>query len=163
MVWVDGEPELGPSFPGQVVEERVGDLNQLAALLADEMPVHRRRQVVGRRPVPEMGMDVEAQPLELIEVAVDGGDVDVGSLGLDLVTELLGRPVTFGGEEGTEEEASRRGHPTTVLAYELEGILERDRLGGFCRFGRGATHVAIVPGMRSGSSGDLDAIAKQSQ
>ena len=86
MVWVDGEPEFGPGFPGQAVEERVGDLDQLAALLAHEMPVHRCRQVIRRRTVPEMGMDDDTQPLELIEVAIDRGDVDVGSLGLDLVT-----------------------------------------------------------------------------
>jgi len=105
VVWVDGEPELRASFPGQAVEEAVGDLYQLAALLADEVPVHRRRQVIRRRTVSEVGMDDETEPLELIEVAIDGRDVDVGSLALDLVAELFGRPVAIGCEERTEQEA----------------------------------------------------------
>ena len=50
---------------------RLGDLDQAPALLAHEVPVHRRREVVGRRPVTEVGVDDDAEALELLEVAID--------------------------------------------------------------------------------------------
>ena len=68
--------------------------------------VDRAGQVVRGRPVAEVRVHHHAESLELLEVAVDRRDVDVGILGLDLERELLGRPVARGGEEGTQQEAA---------------------------------------------------------
>jgi len=46
-----------------------------------------------------------AEPLELLQVAIDGGEVDVGRLGLDELGQLLGAAVPRHVEQGMEEEA----------------------------------------------------------
>jgi hypothetical protein len=51
-------------------------------------------------------MDDHAEALELVEVPVDGGQVDVRSLGLDLARQFLGRPVTLGCEQRVEEDST---------------------------------------------------------
>ncbi len=56
---------------GQPVEHGLGDLDQTPALLAHEVPVHRRREGVGRGPVTEVRMDDHAEALELVEVPID--------------------------------------------------------------------------------------------
>ena len=76
-----------------------------AALLAQEVPVDGARQVVGGRAVTEVRVHDDAEALELIEVAIDGREVDVGVLRLHLGGQLFGCPVTAGGEECPEQNA----------------------------------------------------------
>ena len=60
--------------------------------------------MIRRRAVPEMGVHDDAEALQLVEVAVDGGEVDVGGLGLHFAGELLGRPVAFRREQRAQQE-----------------------------------------------------------
>ena len=75
---VDGEPEVPLGLPGQFVEQVVPRLDALSALGTDQMAVGVGRQLVGHRTVAEMGVAHDAELLQLLEVPVDGGRVDVG-------------------------------------------------------------------------------------
>ena len=55
VVGVDGEPELRLGLLGQTAEQGIG-ASIISALLADEVPMRGGGQVVGRRPVPEVGV-----------------------------------------------------------------------------------------------------------
>ena len=57
------------------------------------MAVHGRGQVVGGGAVPEVGVHDDPEALKLLEVPVDGREVDVGGLGLHLGGEFLGAAV----------------------------------------------------------------------
>ena len=72
VVGIDGEAEPGLGVRGQATEQGVGCLDHLSALLTDEVPVGRTGQVVRRRPVPEVGVDDDAQSFQLVQVAIDG-------------------------------------------------------------------------------------------
>ena len=74
---VDGETEAGAGLPGEGGEHLRGRLDRRPASLAHEVAVGRRGQMVGGRPVAEVGVDYHTEALELVEVAVDGGHVDV--------------------------------------------------------------------------------------
>ena len=106
MMRIDGEPEAGPCLLREPVEERVGNLDQLPAVLAHEVTVHRGGQVICRWAMPEMGVHDDTEALQLVEVAVDGREVDVGGLGLHFAGELLGRPVAFRGKQRAQQEAT---------------------------------------------------------
>jgi hypothetical protein len=92
---VDGEPESDPSVLGQAVEQLFGYLNELPALLAHEVTVHGCGQVIRGGAMPEVGVDHDTQALQLIEVAIDGREMDVRSLGLHLGGKLLDGLVTL--------------------------------------------------------------------
>ena len=62
----------------QLDKKRAGRLGDAPAHVANEMAVIVGGQVIRRRPMPEMTMDHDAEPLELVEVAVDRRHVDVG-------------------------------------------------------------------------------------
>ena len=90
---IDREAEMTPCSRGQAVEVVLGGLDHRPARFAHEMPVRLRGQVIEGRSVPEVSMDDDSEPLELVEVPVDGRQVDVGSAGLDLGSQLFGGPV----------------------------------------------------------------------
>ena len=102
MVRVDGEGELRLGRPGQATEELVGRLDHGAAHLTDEMAVGRRGEVVRGRAVAKMGVDDDAKAFELFEVPVDRRQVDIGGLVLHLGRQLLGGPMSAGGEQGPQ-------------------------------------------------------------
>lgn len=79
MVGVDREPGLLERRRRERREELIADLEHRSAFLADEMAVRRRGEVVGRGAVAEMHMGDDAEPLELLEVAVNGRDVKSGA------------------------------------------------------------------------------------
>jgi hypothetical protein len=84
MIRVDLEAESGLGLFGQVTEHVAGSFYGGPALLADQMAVGPSGQVVGGRAVRQVGVQHDSQPLEFVEVAVDGREVDIRSLGLDL-------------------------------------------------------------------------------
>ncbi len=69
---VDGEAESCFRPAGQSEEQVVWCLDQRAALLADEMCMRLRGQLVGGRAVPEMGVHDHPEKLEVLQVPVDG-------------------------------------------------------------------------------------------
>ena len=95
---------LGPV--GEADEQLVGCLDRAAAVLAHEMAMGAGGQVVGGRAVPEVGMDDDPEPFELLEVPVDGGEVDVGSSRLDDGRQILGAVMARVVEDGLQEQAA---------------------------------------------------------
>src|SRR6185437_758775 len=70
------------------------DLGDPAALRADQVHVcGLGRQVVARRPMPEMGMRDQAELFEQLQRPVDGGDVHPAGGLLDVGADLLGSGV----------------------------------------------------------------------
>ena len=85
---LEAEAPLGTL--GHRLEQVVRSLDRRAAHLADEVAVGLGRQVVGRRAVPEVGVDDDAEALELLEVAIHRGGVDVGRERANRDEQLLG-------------------------------------------------------------------------
>jgi hypothetical protein len=56
--------------------------------------------------VAEVGVDDDAEPFELLQVPVDGGQMHVGRVGLHFDRQLLGRTVLTVVEERLEEQSS---------------------------------------------------------
>ena len=112
----EAEPGLGR--PGQTPEELVGGLDHRPAGLADEVGVGERGELVGGRAVPEVGVDDHAEVLEVLEVAVDGREVDVGGA---LPGPLRPAPRRSGGPR------PRRGPPTGCAGRRWPGPRGRGR------------------------------------
>jgi hypothetical protein len=121
---VDGEPVAGPGSGGEGLEEADGRLEGGAALLADEVAVGLVGEVVVGRAVSEVGVVDEAEPLELVEVAVDGGQVDVGGEGLHVGGQLLGRAVGASGVEAAKEQPPGRRDAGAARPELVEGVVD---------------------------------------
>jgi hypothetical protein len=78
-----------------------------------------------------------AQPLELFQVPVDGREVDVWRLLLDLRCEVIHGSVTLRLKERSQQKAPRRGNPASVTAHQFENVLERVGFSRLRRLGRG--------------------------
>jgi hypothetical protein len=147
VVGVDGEAVVRLGVSGEAAEHGVGDVDRRPTLLADEVPVGRRGQVIGGRPVADVGVDHDAQALELVEVAVDGRGVHVGQLGLHGCRQLLGAPVLAGREERAEEDPPRRGDPSPVLSHHGQHVFDPG-VGA----GRVGVRVSAAVGVRAAPS-----------
>lgn len=111
---IDREAEVTPSSRRETLEVILGGLDHRPARLADKMPVSLRGQVIEGRPVPEVRMDDHTEPLEFVEVPVNGRQVDVRSVGLYLSGQLLGSPVPGTFEEAVHQQTTRSGDPAAV-------------------------------------------------
>jgi len=125
VVRIDVEVELRLRRPRQAQEDLVGRLDHGAALFADEMAVSTRSEMVRGGAVAEMGMDDDAQPLQVVEVAVDRRDVDIGSDGLDLGAQFLGGAVSSGIEQRVQEQDAGARHPSPLLPKQGQDVLDR--------------------------------------
>ena len=97
VVGVDLEAVTGQDAGLQLVEQGGVGLDDAAAGLADEVLVGDRLVEVPRgRPVPEVGVVGDAELLEAIQTAVDGGLVDLGVPGMDVGGELFRGAVLAG-------------------------------------------------------------------
>ena len=97
------KPYWSAATNASALEELLGCLNDRPAGLADEVPVALGGEVVGRRAMAEMGMDDDTEPLELLEVAIDGRQVHIGRESLHLGCEVLGRVMGAVGEQATKQ------------------------------------------------------------
>jgi len=77
----------------------------------------------------QVGMDDDAQLLEVFEVPVDGGEVDIGGPGLHLAGQLLGRLVPLGAEDGLQEEAPGRGGAPPSFSHQRQHGVHGARRG----------------------------------
>lgn len=111
-VYVEVEPGGGKSR--EPSKDLVRSLDHRAAFLTDEVPVRPCGQMVGGGTVSEMGVDDDAQALQIVEISVDGRHVDFGRDRLDLGPQFVGGPVPRGSEQRVEEEDSRAGHPSPL-------------------------------------------------
>ena len=111
-VYVEVEPCGGEARKSS--KDLVRSLDHGPALLTDEVSVRPCGQMVGGGTVSEMGVDDDAQALQIVEIPVDGRHVDLGRDGLDLGPQFVGGPVPRGSEQRVEEEDSRAGHPSPL-------------------------------------------------
>jgi len=123
MSWVDGKPEVGNGPPSEVREESVRNLDLDFTLSTDQVAMRRGREVIGRGPVPKMGVHYNAKALELLEVPVNGRNRDVGCPSLDLGSELLRGSMPRRLEQATDEKAPRRGHAISGRAETGKNLL----------------------------------------
>ena len=146
----DLEPELGQGSAGQLVEQFVRHGQRRAAVLADQVSVALSGQVVGGWAVPEVDVLDHAEPLELVEVAVDGGPVDLGVQRPHGRDELVGGTVAGSVEQTPEQQASRHGDPAALGPEEVEnrahGVVALCvlQLGWFVLLGMGCAVVAAI-------------------
>lgn len=66
-----------------------------------------------------------AQALELLQISVDGRDVDVGGSRLDLGGKILGGVVSRRLEQKVEQETASSGNPASPGANPVKYILDR--------------------------------------
>jgi len=104
VVGVDCEPVLPEGLCRQRREEPIADFEHRSALFADEMAVCCRGEVIGRGAMSQVDVGDDSEPLKLLEVAVDGREVDVGCFELDLGDEILGCPVAGRGEKRPQKQ-----------------------------------------------------------
>jgi hydrogenase nickel incorporation protein HypA/HybF len=83
-----------------------------------------RSQMVRSRAVSEVRVDDDAQSLQLVEVAVDGGQVDVRSLLLDLCGQVFRRVVGLGLEECPQQETPGGSDPPSLPAHDVQDAFD---------------------------------------
>ena len=101
---VDGEPELALGLAGQFGEELISRFDPLPAPVADEVGMGVRGQQVGGRPMAQMGVLDDAQLLELLQIAVDGREMDIGGPLLHRRGQGFGRQMAVRVEEDLEDD-----------------------------------------------------------
>ena len=97
------KPSLAFTDCGQAPEELVRGLQGRPARLADEVAVGQGSQLVGGGAVPKVGVDDDAELLEVLQVAVDGRDVDLGRPRLYRLGQVLGTAVLARLEEHLQQ------------------------------------------------------------
>ena len=117
-----------------------GALTAVAAVFAHEVAMGTGGQVVRGRTMPEMGMDDDAEPLQLLEVAIDGRQVHVGGPRLDDGGEVLGAVVARVVEDGLEEQAPRVRDPPAALADQGEDVVDGADVVPGCVCAEGNAH-----------------------
>jgi hypothetical protein len=123
MSWVDGKPEVGNGPPPEVREESVRNLDLDFALSTNKMAMCFGREVISSGPVPEMRVHDDAKALELLQVPVHGRDRNVGSVSLDLRSELLRGSMPRRLEQAADEKAPRRSHAISSRAQTGKSLL----------------------------------------
>lgn len=141
MVSIDLEPVHLLQRRLHVGEDRVRELEHLAAGLAGGVVVELVGEVVDRPAVAEVHVGDHADRLEGLERAVHRGEVDVGVAIVDRLGDLLGAHVSSAlVEQHGEHGATGGGDPPTLLAEPLEdpvpAVIDRSWHGGRLPAGR---------------------------
>lgn len=105
MAGVDREPESITGASRERPEQVLGCFDGGTARLAHEVAMCLRGAVVRRGAVSEMRVDDHTDPLQLIEVAIHRGEVDVGREHLHSGGELLSGEMTRILEQAREQQA----------------------------------------------------------
>ena len=121
-------------------EQLVRRFDRVATVFADEVAMGTGGQVVRGRPMPEMGMDDNAEPLQLLQVAIDRRQVDVGGSRLDEDGEVLGAVVAGIVEDGLEEQAAGVRDPPAALADQGEDVVNGADVVPGCVYAEGNAH-----------------------
>jgi hypothetical protein len=70
-------------------------------------------------------MDDDAQLLEILQIPVDGREVDIGRPGLNPAGQLLSRLMAVSLKDRLEQQATGRRHPSTPLPDQSQDVLDR--------------------------------------
>ena len=89
VIGMDLETVSGLRGLGQFREYFAWGFDGGTAVLAYQVAVGEGCQVVGGGAVGQMSVHYHAYSFELVEIAVDGGQVDIGRIGLDLGRDLF--------------------------------------------------------------------------
>lgn len=139
---IDREPQVLFRGAGEVFEQRVGSLEPVSAGLANEVCVRLGRKLVRGRSVTEVGMDHYSDPLQLLQVPVDRGEVNVRSAGLNGLGHLLGAQMSLGREQRFENDPPRRGGSPAHRAEQGDHVLHGRDLGVYLvRWSEGLSHL----------------------
>ncbi len=87
--------------------------------------MRRRSQLIGGRAVPEVRVHDYSEPLHIVQVAIDGRDMDVGGAGLNGFGELFGGQVPVGVEEGLQYDPPRDRGPAPSSPHQGQDIINR--------------------------------------
>ena len=77
-------------------------------------------QMVRGGPVTEMSVLYQAEPLQLLDIPIDRGEVDVGSEPLHIGCELVDRPMPTRRSQRANEESAGSGHPVPLGSENLD-------------------------------------------
>jgi hypothetical protein len=114
---------LRPDLRGEIVEERSGDLEDVAAALAHEVVMRPVRDVEHGTAGAELDAFDDADLDQAIEGAVHRALVELGVVGADGGDDVSGRHVMLGpAEEGVDDHASRSGDPHAPGAQSRDDI-----------------------------------------
>jgi hypothetical protein len=132
------EVEVGDQSPPERIECSGGDLEDLAAILADEMVVSIVCEVVHGGAVGEMDVVDQTHLLEIVKKAVHRRLVHVGLAIVHIRRDLFGSRMTTGVfEQGLEDGPAGTSDPLPsrpkMLEYIIEGSRRRHRPSGYNR------------------------------
>jgi hypothetical protein len=116
VVRLDREPVLGAQATYETREVGASDLDDSSAHFAHEVRMSLFREVVDGAAVPEVDMLDDAELLEGLEAAIDGGSMNVGMLGLHRDGEFVGGDVRLCRQQGTDDRSPRARNSSAVLA-----------------------------------------------
>jgi hypothetical protein len=94
VVGVNVKAVSATSSPSQTLEQLGRKLYDRRTLFADQVTVSQSGQTEHGRTVTKMGVDHDAQSLELVEVPVDSGHVHIGCDAVDLFAQFLRGPLS---------------------------------------------------------------------
>jgi hypothetical protein len=118
------EGEVGAEPAAKRREGSIRDLDDVPTAFADEVVMGVVDEVVHGRPVPEVDVVDDAETLELVEEAVDGGFVHVGLAGLDVGGQLFGGGMAIMVDERLQDRPPGTGDPPAVGSEKREHLVE---------------------------------------
>ena len=145
MAWIDREAEPLLRLPGQSPEQIVGSLDGEAAVLALKMGVCVGRKLVSRRSVAQVRVHEHANSLELLQVAINGRQMDVGCPTLHDGGHLFRCHVPLCPKQRLQQNATCCSCPATVGAKENQNLVDgggNRRRGN--RWGKRLTHSYMI-------------------
>ncbi len=131
---VDREPAFVGQSSDQAVDQIVGCVDDATTSVADHVNVFIIRESKGRRAVAEMGVPEQAELLEQLNRAIDGGRVDIGDGGTDSFRRRV-----FEGAHRVQHLPALGSHSQTPLMQPLCELGVRNLVGG---------HASIVSPLR---------------
>src|SRR6185437_13294514 len=113
--------------PGQAEKELVGCMDPHATLRANQVRVGAGSKLIRDGTMPEVRVGDHTHTLELLEVPVHRGDMDLGCTRPNLGPEVLGVPVALILEQYLEQDPSGRRGPSARSTDHLEDSVYRRR------------------------------------
>jgi hypothetical protein len=108
------EAQLRSHRFGEVSEQLYRSFDRHPTLLTDEVSMSFCGKLVRSRPMAQVGVQNNPEPLQLIESAVDRRYMDIGSAELNRLSEFFGCQMSRGLKQCFQQNAPRSGGAATV-------------------------------------------------